>query len=257
MKISIITPSYAPDYKRCKLLCESIESILPKWLKKIPFSKKWWFSFKTLPVRGWILQQIVKLSVHEYVDADAYIFADSDVSFIRPFDASSVIRKNHVRLCSLPRKDEDYLDKRKQNWHLHAARLFALSNTDRLNRDYISQLVCWRRDTLQKMTQAIEANSQNTKGKCWKQILCNTLDFSEYTLYGIYAEQLLGKESGHYQDSSELCYCSWHKEINNEEELQFFLSNIPKEFNSVLIQSNLGVDTDKYIKQLKRVQISN
>lgn len=292
MEISLITPSYAPDYERCKLLCESIEkfvsnykkhiiivdksdydlfkslenskteiickeSILPSWLKKIPFSKKWWFSFKTLPVRGWILQQIVKLSVYEFVDADVYIFADSDVTFIRPFNASSVIKNDQVRLCSLTRKTKDYTDKRKQNWHLHAAKLFSIQDSRQLNRDYISQLVCWRRDALQKMTQAIEQNSAYKKNQSWKKILCNTLDFSEYILYGIFSEQVLGQKSGHYRDINELCYCSWHQEINTDKQLQDFLSKIPVNFNSVLIQSNLGLDTKHYIKQLKQLQANN
>ncbi len=285
MEVSLITPSYAPDFERCKLLCQSIdryvcdyrkhviivdkadynlfktlkndktdiiikESILPSWLIKIPFSKKWWLNLKGLPVRGWILQQIVKLSVHEFVDSDAYIFADSDVTFIRPFKASSIIKEDKVRLCSMPRKTDDYTDKRKQAWHEHAAQLSGLQNTGQLTQDYISQLVCWRRDTLQKLTQQIEKHSK----KPWKQVLTNTLDFSEYILYGIFAEHVMAEESGHFKDEHELCYCSWHQPISDIDELSHFLANIPQNYNSVLIQSNLDIDTDDYKNLLINVQ---
>lgn len=292
MEVSLITPSYAPDFERCKLLCESIEmfvshykkhiiivdrcdlnlfkslentkteiickeDILPHWLKKIPFSKKWWFNAKGLPVRGWILQQIVKLSVHEFVDADAYIFADSDVAFIRPFNAQSVVKNDQVRLCNPDRKKQDYTDKRKQSWHIKATQLLGIHNPIELNHDYISQLVCWRRDTLAQLTSTIENQSQAVIKKSWKEILCNTWDFSEYILYGIYAEHVLKENSGHYMDNEELCYCSWHEEINNQEDLKNYLNHIPKQFNSVLIQSNLALSVQDYKQQLNQLQLDN
>ncbi|MCU7836678.1 MAG: hypothetical protein KZQ83_15690 [gamma proteobacterium symbiont of Taylorina sp.] len=284
MEIALITPSYAPDYQRCKLLCQSIEKfvshykkhviivdrsdydlfkslennkteiickedILPYWLKKIPFSK-WWFNFKGLPVRGWILQQIVKLSVHEFVDADIYVFADSDVTFIRPFDLSSTLNNDRVRLCSMPRKTDDYSNLRKQHWHLSAAKILGVTDSSQLSRDYISQLVFWRRDTLQQLTRLIETRSHQN----WKKTLTNCVDFSEYTLYGIFCEHVLKEQSGHYREPEELCYCSWHQEINSTENLQTFLSHVPGQFNSVLIQSNLGIDADEYSNLLARLK---
>ena len=188
--------------------------------------------------------------MHEFVDSDAYIFADSDVTFIRPFKASSIIKEDKVRLCSMPRKTDDYTDKRKQAWHEHAAQLSGLQNTGQLTQDYISQLVCWRRDTLQKLTQQIEKHSK----KPWKQVLTNTLDFSEYILYGIFAEHVMAEESGHFKDEHELCYCSWHQPISDIDELSHFLANIPQNYNSVLIQSNLDIDTDDYKNLLINVQ---
>jgi len=288
MDIAIITPSYAPDYQRCKLLCESIkkfvtnykkhvivvdkqdyelfkslendkteivikQEILPRWIIKLPLLTKWWLSLKSLPVRGWILQQIVKLSTHEFVDAEVYIFADSDVVFIRPFDASSVIDNGKVRLCSTSRKQEDYNDKRKQSWHLYAAKSFAINDSEILTRDYISQLVCWRRDTLQKLTKYLSGNKHDS----WKEKLCNNLDFSEYILYGIFVEHILDEDSGHYRDSQELCYCSWHENISNEIELNNFLNNVPRKFNSVLVQSNLNIEMEYYREQILALQDSN
>ncbi|MFK5892171.1 MAG: DUF6492 family protein [Pseudomonadota bacterium] len=300
MNISIITPSYKPDYQRCKLLCKSIdlfvsnykkhiiivdrsdyalfktlennkteiickEDILPSWLIKIPFTTKWWLNLKGLPVRGWILQQIVKLSVHEFVDADIYLFADSDVSFIRPFDLNNVINNNLIRLCSMPRKKADYVDRRKQRWHLSAAKMLGVNDTELLTRDYITQLVFWRRDTLIKLTRYLETKSLETKSieiksletkrnKNWKEYLANTLDFSEYTLYGIFSEHVLAEASGHYREPEELCYCSWHQNIHNATELKHYLSNIPKKFYAVLIQSNLGISTHNYQEQLAHLQ---
>src|ERR1700677_4667311 len=97
---AIVTPSYYRDFPHCRLLVESVgahvprdiphfivvdrrdealfsglrsprthlvlkEDVLPGWLRQIPFARRWWLSAKSLPVRGWIVQQLVKLSVSE------------------------------------------------------------------------------------------------------------------------------------------------------------------------------------------------
>jgi len=285
MKISLVTPSYGPDFERCKILCESVdkfvnnynqhliivdhkdyqqfktlrskkteiiikEDYLPGWLSKVPLSKKWWFSLKTLPVRGWILQQIIKLSMAEISSDELFLFVDSDVAFIRPFDASSIENNNLARLYSAPRKMEDYHDRRKQNWHFHAAKMFAISDTEILTQDYISQLVVWRKDTLEHLTNYIQESHQRP----WKEVLCGTLDFSEYTLYGIFAEHILKENSGHYSTPQELCYCSWHQDIKNHGELQTFLDSVPQNYKSVLIQSNLDIAPNVYLNQIHKLQ---
>ena len=113
---AIITPSYAPDFQRCQLLSWSVEqfvpasvshyiivdardlklfqqletqrtklitveSVLPWWIQHIPFVKNGWFSLKTFVIRNWILQQIVKISIAQYLKQDVLIFVDSDVTF--------------------------------------------------------------------------------------------------------------------------------------------------------------------------------
>ena len=107
MRTALITPSYLPDLHRCELMLDTAhkhvsgmvghfilvdqsdmphfahlrspnvtlvakEDILPSWIRKAPLTSKWWLSAKTLPVRGWILQQIIKLAVAHHIDADAY-----------------------------------------------------------------------------------------------------------------------------------------------------------------------------------------
>lgn len=284
-KFVIITPSYAPDFERCRVLCESLqrfvsghaehiiivdrrdqalfqtltgpgvrlllkEDMLPGWLRQLPFGRKWWLNLRGLPVRGWILQQIVKLSVAEAIDADVFIFADSDVAFVRPFDVSEVLRADgRVRLYRAPRKTEDFSEPRHCAWYRHAAQTFGLSGPAHEQSDYISQLVTWRRDTLQQLTQAIAERG----GRRWQAVLANTLDFSEYTLYGVFAEHVLGEASGHYWADRELCYCSWHHDIQGREDLLRFLQEIPSSYCSVLVQSNLNVSPADYAENLQRL----
>ncbi len=285
-KLTIITPSYAPDFQRCQVLCESLrrfvsghseqviiidrrdealfrqltgpgvrlllkEDILPGWLRQLPFGRKWWLNLRGLPVRGWILQQIVKLSVAEAIDADIFIFADSDVAFVRPFDVSAVLRDDgRVRLFRAPRKPEDFRDPRHCAWYRHAGKVFGLNGDAFQQSDYISQLVTWRRDTLNRLTERIAEHG----GRRWQAVLANTLDFSEYTLYGVFAEHVLGEDSGHYWEANELCYCSWHHAIDGRDQLLQFLRTIPAAYPSVLVQSNLGISPADYAEALRQRQ---
>jgi len=278
MKLDLITPSYAPDFDRCKVLCESVETyvtgienhflvvdrqdkelfsqleskrcsvivkedIVPSWLHRLPGSRKWWLSGRTIPVRGWILQQIVKLSVAEWSQADVFMFADSDVFFVRPFDARSTVVNDRVRLFRAPKKAEDYQDRRHNNWDRLAGNLFSLSGDGHCNSDYISQLNTWRRDALLQLLERI----QQYTGKPWKQALCNKWDLSEYVLYGVFVDQVLGtSNAGHYLDSSEICNCSWHQNIDGQEALKRFINQTLPDQSAVLVQSNLNVNPDTY-----------
>jgi hypothetical protein len=278
MTTAMITPSYAPDFERCKLLCSSVsenvlgldkhylivdrtdealfrqlqnhqtevvlkEDLLPLWIRRIPFSRKWWLNLKGLPVRGWILQQLIKLSVAEWCEADNYLFADSDVLFIRPFSTELLHKDGTLRLFKSQRKEEDYGDQRHKNWYQSGKELFGLKGDDYLHGDYIGQLNTWRRDVLQEMYNYL----CKRQGRDWISLLSNRLDFSEYILYGLFAEYVLGLDnSGHYLDSSEICYCSWHHKVRDNFELKSFLGQVPEDKSAVLIQSNLGFDAKDY-----------
>ncbi len=285
MKTVIVTPSYAPDFERCKILCESVkkfvtsydrhilivdrkdlslfktitgpkieiitkESILPRWIKKIPFSKKWWLSLKTLPIRGWILQQIIKLAVAEFIDADVYVFCDSDIIIVRPTDASVFIKNEKVRLFRFPRVEKDFTEPRHVSWYRTAQKMFNLTGDEYLQGDYIGHLITWRRDTLLKLNRYIEKRYGK---KDWKTVMGNTLHFSEYILYGIFCEFILKEESGHYVDTTDICHSSWHYPVDNLDDLRTFLEKLRPEHHAICIQSNLKIEPHKYIDYIKSV----
>lgn len=269
--VALVTTSFRRDLERCRVLCESVdrfvdagiphyllidrrdvplfeplgdsrrriivvEDMLPRWLRRAPWSKRWWLSARTLPVRNWILQQIVKLSVSDHVDADAYAFVDSDVAFIRPFDASHVLRDGKVRLFRVPGSGRG---QRHLKWHRAAARLLALPPRDYFGSDYIGNIITWRQDALRRL----QSHVAGGRWGGWRPRLCNTLDFSEYILYGVFAEFVLGTDAaGHYVDHEDLCHCSWHHPLNTQAEADGFVGLVKPTHRAVLIQSNLGWD---------------
>lgn len=236
-KLAIVTCSYGPDAQRCKRLCASIdrfvehdikhhvivprrdlhlfadcasarreihtvESVLHNRFRQIPVANKWWLFKGLLPVRGWILQQITKLAADEVTRAQNIVFADSDLQFTQPFDASRFTREGQLRLHAIA---GDMDTGRHLNWHHRAASLLGLSPRY-FDNDYVGQLISWRRSTLQRL----KAHLQVQSGKRWDHQLATTIDFSEYILYGVFAQHVLSaSESGHFITDDPMCHCFW------------------------------------------------
>lgn len=284
MKFALITPTYAPDHDRAVNLCKTVdrfvdpafehvlviprrdralfaplagtrrrlvtvESILPWWIFRSPIGKKWWISLRTWPIRGWILQQIVKLSAPQITDAHVLVFADSDVTFIRPMKPEHVVKEGKVRLHRIPGQGQK---PRHKIWHRVASELFGLNPSDYLGSDYIGQLVCWHRDHVLEMQQFM----QHRRGKDWRAVLGGTLHFSEYILYGAFVEFVAGDKRKHYFDDQDLCHCSWHYTVTDEASLQDFLLQVKPHHVAVLLQSNLGMHAFEMVNQLQGLPIN-
>ena len=279
----IITPSYAPDFERCKLLSHSIgkfvspknvnhyiivdrkdyslfsqlksnntfiltkESILPWWIKPLPLPQNIWLSLKTLPIRGWLIQQIIKIASAHHIKEDVCVFVDSDVVFVRPFDLENLVNNNQVRLY----RGCDGNDVQKQwhlKWHESASKLLGLPDVNMEIPDYIDQIVSWRRDCVLQMCDHLESIS----GRSWIETLCNSWHLSEYVLYGIFIERILQEESGHYYEDKNICHNYWLSESLGDCELKHFIKSIDPEQKAVMISAKAGMPVEQYYSVLKQ-----
>lgn len=281
---AVITPSYAPDFERCRLLSWSIqkfvspsvthyiivdqqdqkrfgqlagpkteiitkESILPWWIKRLPLgqSKNVWLSLKSMPIRGWLIQQIIKIAIAEYLTEDVLLFADSDVAFVRSFDIQNFVRGDQIRLlCAPPLK---HSNSSKTNWQESANQLLGLPPSELPKFNYVSQLITWKRENVLKLHQHLEAIS----GRGWIETLCRSWDLSEYLLYGVFVDQVLKAQAGHYSDSSSICHCRWSPVPMTDQKLQDFFAKIPPEKVAVMITAKAGIPASRYESLLKGV----
>lgn len=274
MNFAIVTPSYAPDFDQCKLLCETVEqwvdptvqhylivdkrdlelfkklenhrthvitveSILPWWIRRLPKAKKWWLSLKSLPIRNWFLQQIVKLSVATFIDADAYIFVDSDVCFIRPFTPDTFVKNEKVRLFRVPGAAQLPTHFK---WHRTASQLLGLPVKDYHGSTYIGNLITWRRDHLLQMYAHIE----KTTGRGWREAICQHWHLSEYILYGIFVEHVLGESNLHNYEDVPVCHISWDYELNTDEEIEHFFNEVQPNHVAVMVSAKQNVPVRSY-----------
>ena len=277
-RLSLVTCSYGPDLERCRTLCESVaeyvdddiehllvvprrdrssfaplaggrtrlvevESMLPMWARQVPGQRRWWVTACSLPVRGWILQQVTKLAVADVIDREAIAFVDSDVVFVRPLTEDRAFDGGRVRLYRTPGPPPK---PRHVRWYREAARLLDLDEESCFGVDFIAQLVTWKRDAVFDLRERIE----QATGRRWYRALCNTLHFSEYILYGLFVEQCIDGE-GHFRDELEWCHSSWHHGRLQEEDVPPFLDQVEPQHVAVHIQSNLGIDPDRYLPRVR------
>jgi hypothetical protein len=283
--LAIVTPSYSRDLERCRLTVDSVnrfvdedihhylvidrrdiplfkrfegprttivtaEDLLPWWIVRIPRVRKVWMSFKTLPVRSWIVQQLMKLSVASAIDADVFCFVDSDVAFLRPTGRDAFVNDDgSVRLFRRP--DHANMPSH-QRWHRSSARLLGLEERDYFGADFIGNMITWRRDSLLAMQKHIES----VTGKHWVRAVAGELHLSEYILYGIYAEHVAGFDaSGHEPQAFDLCHCSWDYDINGPDDIDaFFKRELDERIRAVLVQSNLKLSPEAYAKRVAELQ---
>jgi hypothetical protein len=273
-----VTPSYINDFERCKLLCESKakfspypikhyiivdtqdlelfkslendctvilpkEKLLPWWIKKLPLTKKnIWVSLKTPPVRGWLIQQIIKIAVAHHVEEDVLIFADSDVFFVRNFVRENFVRADKVRFY---RKLECVPADMKEGhflWYKTASRLLESPDIDFPANDYINQLVTWRRENVLQLCKRLEEVS----GKNWIQTLCGCWNLSEYILYGVFIDHFLKENSGHYFEATDISFNHFSEESLSKEEIKIITESVPQDKIAIMFSAKADIPIDYY-----------
>jgi hypothetical protein len=278
--IALITCSYGPDLHRCRRLCRSIdrwvsteiehvvivpardleefkvlesarrsvvtvEDTVPGSFYQLPMSERWWLDSAGWPVRGWIMQQITKLSANFATDREVIVFADSDLQFIRPLNPQQLLRNGALRLHRIPGAKDDG---RHLHWHRRAGALLGLPRRY-CGADYVGQLISWRRSNLEHMQQHIETVS----GRPWYRGVARSLHVSEYVLYGAFVDGVLGPQhNGHFGTAEDLCHCCWFR----DEAVALASGREPLSENSVavLLQSNLGLSQAAEAEILTRIQ---
>ena len=241
---AIITPAFAGDYDQFSLLAHTVErhvpasvphyvivpsgdyrqfarlqskqtrlltedAVLPDWMQGFLKVSRYRLTAHTLPIRGWILQQLLKLSTPAFASEDVYLFADADVAFLRDFDpAREFIRGDKVKLFC-----EQFDDAwpatalaRGQRWRQVSQRLLGSPQEQAPHASYVGNLISWRRDVVL----ALQRHLDRGWGRSWPERIARCRTFSEYMLYGQYVENVLGYEAaGHYLDDTICTLESW------------------------------------------------
>jgi hypothetical protein len=272
MDTSLITVSYGPDLARCQRLCRTIdrhvsdyrdhlviiprrdfpafkdlegekrrvitiESMMPGHYWQLPFSN-WSVMSSWLPyprfaaMRGWIVQQLVKLGAATATDAEVLCMIDSDVQFCRPFSVQRFITGDKVRLQTV--EWEKAPSDRHPQWQQTAEKLLGLPQ-EPFRRDYIGNMITWRRDHLLEMLGHIE----KTHGAPWYIVVGRGLRFSEYILYGNFNDRILRERSGHINECPHYCFELWDRE--EVDALKRGEARLKEEQIAVLIQSKIGL----------------
>lgn len=274
---AMVTASYAPDFERCRLLCETVDrhvtgmahhyilvehrdvslfrqletsrrsviderDLLPRWLRAYddPFSlfrRRVWLSFKTMPLRGWHVQQLRRIAIAGHAGEDILVFCDSDVVFLKPFDCAAFRQGNKVRLF---RRDNALLSRDHDNhsvWSKNAARALAIAAPAVSPHDYISTLIAWRRQSVLDMCAHIEA----AHGRHWVQVIGSDRRFSECMLYGRFIDEVTDGHN-HFHGGQEFCRVHWTGQPLSDAQFATFVGDMGPEQVAIGMQSFIGTD---------------
>lgn len=276
-RTALVTASYAADFERCRLLCETVDrhvtgatrhlllvsdpdvalfqqlegphrevvgegDILPAWLHDMPdplsgFSRRIWLSTRVPPLRGWHVQQLRRIAIAGHVDEDALFFCDSDTAFLRSFDCASLWRGDRLRLFRRDGRLAEPGHETQREWARNAAGALGLGNAFRPAHDYIATLIAWRADATRAMMQRLE----ETGRRHWIAAVARNRRFSECMLYGIHADAVLHGE-GHFHDANELCRIYWTGPALDASGIRDFVGGLAPGQVAVGLQSFTGAN---------------
>lgn len=274
---AVVTASYAPDFERCRLLCETLDrhavgwachyllveprdvalfrrlegprrrvvderALLPGWLRPFDdpsslFRRRVWLGLRSLPLRGWHVQQLRRIAIAAHVAEDLLVYCDSDVVFLKPFDCAAFRCGGETRLF---RRDGALAAPdlaRHRAWSRNAGRALGVAAPEVSLNDYITTLIAWHRPTVTRMCAHIEA----VGGRGWVETLGRMRDFSECLLYGRYVDEVLAG-AGHFHDAREFCRVHWTGQPLSDEGLRAFVAGMAPYQAAIGLQSFIGTD---------------
>jgi Family of unknown function (DUF6492) len=285
---AFITPSYSGDFERCQMLCQSMDMFLSgKWhhyiivdkpdfqrfkplggprrtimqthevappsmhhLFNIPFSRgrSLWWARKTGFFIGWHMQQIIKMGIASILSEEGLAYCDSDVFFVKPFDTADLTRANQFRLFRSPQR-YSLAKTTNPKYTKPGLEILALPlNEIDQHFTYIDNFVTWHRPTVLALRTHIETAS----GKDWYTELGARLDVSEYTLYGLFVDEIQKTNPHIFATSDHLCKTQWMRQSKTEAEIERFCGELEPQQVTIGVQSFAGVDLSFLKKQLAK-----
>jgi hypothetical protein len=229
---------------RCHIYAQ--EDLLPWWFCKVPLPSPIWrkrlflprrnvyITPFSLPVRGWITQQIMKIAATATSPADVVIHMDSDTTFIRPFKPEHIVIDGLTRFYRDPNPTGLATH---TTWQKAARQLLGLAANPNYEAEYIGACLVWKTSVLRDMIQQMEKGS----GSSWIKTLARSPHFAEYVLYGVYVDQIAGLEkTGLYTEDFSLCLTRWADPIENDKDLGAFIDELQSYHLACTIQSTIG-----------------
>lgn len=272
-RAAIVTPSFRGDLDRCRLLVDSVarhvpasvphylvvdrrdvpmframesgrtrllvvEEVIPWWIMRVPGVRRFWWSWRSRPIKNWILQQIVKLSVPSVVPEATLFYVDSDVFFVDRFDPQTLVRDGKMPLFR--ETGQSGLIPSNDRWHAVASGLLGLPIEATYDTNFIGNIICWRRSTAMALTEHVA----KVAGVHWVRAFAQTWSLSEYVLYGLFATRV-SKQAAleHYLDPVDRTLCYWDTTPMSQADLEGFRDKLAAPKVAAMISAKSRTDT--------------
>ncbi len=192
------------------------------------------------PVRGWVSQQAIKIAATARLDADVVLLADSDVVLVRPVHADRFLADGQRSLYRDEKAVHEEMD-RHLVWHQVARDLFGLPAAPPPPlADYVSPFNFWDPAVVRAMQQRIS----ETTGKDWLDAFCAQLHISEFILYGVFVDEVLGTSAPRPPSDISVCHNYWERTPLDRDAALAFADRLEPNAVAMMISAKSGTPAD-------------
>jgi hypothetical protein len=148
------------------------------------------------------MQQVLKLCAATELGADLVLLADSDVVLVRPVTIETFCKDGQVRFYRKPDEVDERLP-RHLVWHDVARELLGLTPAGPPPLpDYMNPFNVWDR----RIVLALRERVERVTGRPWLDAISSRLHLSECLLYGVFVDEVLGRDAHVFEAESMLCH---------------------------------------------------
>lgn len=273
--MAVVTPTYAPDYD---LFCDLHRSVLaftessvvhyaitpardmplfsrlagprlvvwpesevlPRRVVPVPSSNVWLNLRRPLPpIRSWVVQQILKLAVAARMGADVVVMVDSDVLLIRPLRGADLVVNGAARFYRLPGAVDARLP-RHLSWHAGARKMLGLPSAPAPYSDYVTSFNVWD----PRIVRHLQNHVAGVNGQHWVDCVGAQIHFSEWTLYGVFVDEVLGESARANVSDETLCHSYWDPVPLDEDAARAFVGGLTDRHRAIMISAKSKTPLD-------------
>ncbi|NRQ32519.1 hypothetical protein HII36_11810 [Nonomuraea sp. NN258] len=224
---------------RCRVVTEP--EVVPRHYLRLPRGP-WgglWANLRRPwpPVRGWVIQQAIKLAVAGAVEADVVLIADSDIVLIRPTTAARFTTDGRLRLHRVDDAVHPGMP-RHVRWHQVARDLLGLPPAPAPPlHDYVTSLNFWDPAIVRDLQRRIA----DSTGRPWFDAFTAHLHVSEFILYGVFVDEVLGTRP---PSDTTICHNSWEDVPMDLESALAFADGLKPEAVGMMISAKSKTPPD-------------
>lgn len=276
MTYAILTPSFAGDFDRCRLLAESVATmvrnsehyilvdpidlarfaplrefgakiidareLMDPTFYRLPKTRVYLTREKRL-VHGWLTQQMRKMAFTNISPYENVLCVDSDIVFIRDFDPSSLHSNEKTPLFEI-----DWFNDENLKWANQSRQLLGLPMSNE-TKGYVHPTF-WRRTIMTKLLAKLEEIGDIS----WQTSISRFRSFSEYILYGTFVREHLGLDQGNvFAFNEPLMHLSWEYDLSKREDLAIFLSTTSSDHVAIMFHSKDRVPIREYEGDVRKL----
>ncbi|WP_336209659.1 DUF6492 family protein [Nonomuraea sp. LPB2021202275-12-8] len=197
------------------------------------------------PLRGWVMQQTVKIAAADLIDADAMLIVDSDAVLVRPTSAAAFTVDGRLCLYRLEGGVTAEME-RHVVWHQVARELLGLPPAPAPPLpDYVTALTFWD----PAVVRAMQRHISEVTGRDWIDAFNSRLHISEFILYGVFVDEVLKTSP---PVNTTICHLSYNHEPWDEATAVAFADRLAPDAIGMMISAKSHTPMDARLAAIRR-----